>query len=261
MKKALSILITWIKNYIVYPADVFWVNIVLCFRIIIIVSLYKYIFSNNLIDFTKNTINELTFALIMAQVVSNAKPRIIDDICLDIKSWKISVYLLQPINYISLKFYQFFPVFIQNVIFWLIFWVSIGYFLVWGFKFSLNWIIFWSIFLLISMLLVFFSYTFIWLLAFYTEDIEAFRFIYWKLDMIFWGNILPLVFLPLAMQKIAYLSPFAYFGYTSWFVFTNFELQTFIKFVSVQGFWLLITIFSCILIYQNASKKLSINWW
>jgi hypothetical protein len=34
------------------------------------------------------------------------------------------------------------------------------------------------------MLVVFFSYTFIGIFAFYTEDVEAFRMIYSKFDMI-----------------------------------------------------------------------------
>jgi ABC-type uncharacterized transport system permease subunit len=61
------------------------------------------------------------------------------------------------------------------------------------------------------MLVVFFSYTLIGLFAFYVEDIEAFRFIYSKFDMILGGNIMPIPFLPHILQTIAYATPFAYF--------------------------------------------------
>ena len=53
------------------------------------------------------------------------------------------------------------------------------------------------------------------LLAFYTEDADSFKLLYAKLDMFFGGNILPIPFMPLFLQTIAFASPFAYEGYTA----------------------------------------------
>jgi len=53
------------------------------------------------------------------------------------------------------------------------------------------------------------------LLAFYTEDADSFRLLYSKLDLIFGGNILPIPFMPLFLQGIAFASPFVYAGYTA----------------------------------------------
>lgn len=263
MKKILSILLTAYKNYIFYIRDIVWLNIILILRLIVIITLYKYIYSNYSNDdliFWYN-ITQVTYAVIITQIVSSSKPRIIDEISQDVKSWKVWVYLLNPINYIWFKFLEFFPVFMQNVLFGLIFGLSIWFLMIGSFPITVAWFFGWFLLLIWSMLVVFFSYTFIAILAFYTEDVEAFRFIYAKLDMIFWWNILPIPFLPTLLQTIAYASPFAYFWYTSWLIFVSFELHTFLKYLVIQLFWLIFTILSCIILFDKASKKLTINWW
>ncbi len=263
MKKILSILFTAYKSYIVYIHDIIWLNLILILRLIVIITLYKYLYANySSDDLIKGyTLTQITYAVIIAQVVSSSKPRIIDEVSNDVKTGKVSVYLLNPINYIVFKFLEFFPVFIQNVWFGLIFGWLVWFLMIGSFPITLAWFFGWLLLLIWSMLVVFFSYTFIAILAFYTEDVEAFRFIYAKFDMIFWWNILPIPFLPWFLQTIAYLSPFAYFWYTSWLVFVSFDLILFLKYLSIQLFWLILTIFACIILFSKASKKLTINWW
>lgn len=263
MKKIFSILLTAYKNYIIYLSDIIWVYLILILRLIVIITLYKYLYSHYSINGLISWYNlvQITYAVIIAQIVSTSKPKIVDEISQDVKTWKIQIYMLNPINYILFKFLEFFPIFMQNVIFGLIFWLSL-WFLSTG-TFPITFISFfaWILLLIWSMFVVFFSYLFIWLLAFYTEDVEAFRFVYSKLDMIFWWNILPIPFLPTILQTIAYASPFAYFWYTSWLIFSSFNLLNFVKYFSVQMIWLSITIFSCFYLFSKASNKLSINWW
>ncbi len=262
MQKILSILFTAYKNYVVYIPDIIWVNIILIIRLLVIITLYKYLYKN----YSENdlimwySLIQVTYAVIITQVVVTSKPKINMEISNDVKSWKISVYLLNPINYILYKFLEFFPIFMQNMIFWLFFWLSLWFLTTWVFPLTLGWFLWWLLLLIWSMLIVFFSYAFIWILAFYTEDVEAFRFIYSKLEMIFWWNILPIPFLPWIFQTVAYVLPFAYFWYTTWLVFVSFDFSTFIKYFLVQFSWLIFTIFLCIFIFKKASKKLVINW-
>jgi ABC-type uncharacterized transport system permease subunit len=60
------------------------------------------------------------------------------------------------------------------------------------------------------MIINFFGYFMIGLLGFYTEDADSFRLLYSKLDLFFGGNILPIPFMPMFLQTIAFASPFAY---------------------------------------------------
>lgn len=262
MQKILLILITAYKNYIVYIPDIVGVNLILVLRLTVIITLYKYLYwnyaSSNLIS--GYSLTQITYAVVITQIIVSSKPRIVEEISQDVKSWKVWVYLLNPINYVLFKFLEFFPIFIQNVVFWIIFWFSLAFFMVWEFPLTFVWFFAWMLLLIWSMLVVFFSYTFIWLLSFYTEDVEAFRFIYSKFDMILGWNILPLPFLPWFLQTIAYASPFAYFWYTSWLVFVSFDLAVFLKYLTIQMSWLIFTIISCFWLFSRASRKLTINW-
>jgi ABC-2 type transport system permease protein len=261
MLKTLSILYTSYKNYTAYIADILWVNIVLVVRVIVIWILYAYLYDN----FSSNweisgyTIAEVTYAVIIAQVIANAAPRIADEIQLDVKSGKISVYLLNPISYIKYKFLEFFPIFLYNMIIWLIIWLVLWYLIVWTFPVTLWWIFFWIITLILSMIAFFFWYMSIWLLAFYTEDMESFRLIYGKANMILWGNLIPIPFLPGIIQNIAYLTPFPYFWYTTWLLFAKFDFLLFCKYTIIQILWILISLTCCCIVYNHAKNKLTIN--
>lgn len=262
MKKMFSILYTSYKNYIVYVPDVVWINIILVLRLLVIWILYAYLYDSfwvaNKIEWY--SIEQVTYAVIIAQIITTAKPKISDEIQQDVKSWKISAYLLNPANYIYFKFLEFFPIFLHNVIFWLIFWITIWFILLGVIPLSLWWILWWIILLIGSMLTSFFGYVMIWLLSFYVEDNEPFRFIYSKMDMILWWNLLPIPFLPWILKTIAFASPFAYFWYTTGLIFTNFELLKFIEYFWIQMIWLIINISICLWLYSHAKTRLTINW-
>jgi ABC-type uncharacterized transport system permease subunit len=65
------------------------------------------------------------------------------------------------------------------------------------------------------MLVSFFGYFMVGLLAFYTEDADSFRLLYAKMDLFFRGNILPIPFMPIFLQTIGFALPFVYAGYTA----------------------------------------------
>lgn len=263
MKKILTILQISYKNHIAYLPDIIWTNIILVLRILVISILYWFLYSNFSIDnkIAWFTVIQVTYAVIIAQVIVTSKPRIVDEIQKDVKSGKIASYLLNPINYIYFKFLEFFPIFIHNIVIWLTIGLFIWFLVLGVFPITLWGIFGWLILLLWSMLNVFFAYMIIWLLAFYIEEVEAFRFIYSKADMILWWNLIPIPFLPPILQTIAFASPFAYFWYTTGLVFSSFDLHLFVKYLSIQIIWLSIHILVCVLLYNNAKKKLVINWW
>jgi len=262
MKKILSILYTSYKNYTAYIPDIIWTNIVLILRIITIWVLYWYLYDNFWVNnkIAGLTIEQVTYAVIIAQVISTSKPAITGEIEYDVKSWKIAGYLLNPLNYIYFKFLEFFPIFIHNVIIGLSIWLILWFIILWVFPLSIWWIIWGLILLIWSMFTVFFGYMIIWILSFYTESNEPFRFIYAKLDMFLWWNLIPIPFLPGILQTIAFASPFAYFWYTTWLVFTNFEIFTFFKYLWIQMIWIFINLGICIVLYNHAKNKLTINW-
>ena len=169
--------------------------------------------------------------------------------------------MLNPINYISYKFFESFSIAIYNLVISLAIGLWLWYLILWSIPFSWWGILGWSFLLFGGMIVNFFWYFMIGLLGFYTEDADSFRLLYSKLDLFFWGNILPLPFMPLFLQTIAFASPFAYAWYTAWLIFTKFTMHTFLQYAWMQILWIAILIGICSLIYNQARKRLTINGW
>jgi len=119
MKKILSLVSITIKNYHAFLGDIIGTNLILVFRIWILITLYAYLYQtysgSGLIP--QVSFEEICFALIFAQIVAISKPRIVDEVSFDIKSGKVSIFLLQPVHYVWFKFLQFFPIFLHQVAF------------------------------------------------------------------------------------------------------------------------------------------------
>ena len=266
MKKTLrqyrGVLSIAFRNYTVYIHDIIGINMIYILRLLVIIFFYKAIYAvNPWANINGYTLAQVTWALIFVQSVVVAKTRITDEVNWDIKTGKIGVYLLNPINYISYKFFESFSKSLYNLTISLPIGIWLWYVLLWTIPFSL-WGMFWWLWLLLGgMLVSFFGYFMVGLLAFYTEDAEAFRLLYAKMDLFFWGNILPIPFMPIFLQTIGFALPFAYAGYTAWLIFTKFDMHTFLHYAGMQLFWILALIGICYFIYTQAKKRLTINWW
>lgn len=260
LKKYLYIIYISYKNYTVYSYDILGKFFNFWLRVVVIILLYRLVFN------TYGTQNwfgfeQATWAVIFAQIVISSNVRVNTEIDSDIKTWKISVQLLNPLSFVVFKFLEFYPKFLFNATFLFVEWLFIWYFFLWFSKFSVGWLIAWLFMMIWSLLLMFLGYIIIWLLGFYTEDSEAFRWIYSKMTMIFGWNILPIKFLPWVLQTFAYASPFAYTWYTAWNMIVDFNYIVFLKSFGMMSLWIIIYMIIINLIYTSAIKKLNINGW
>lgn len=262
MKKYFQILFISYKNHTVYMYDIIWNMMIFVLRIIVISLLFKTIYTYNQTDIISwFSVIQLSIALVFAQTIAVSKPAIWHQIDSDIKSWKISSYMLNPISYIWFKFFENISTFLFNIIIFLSLWMLVVFLMFFEINFSISWFL-WSIILTFwAIFIAFFWYMMVGLLAFFIEDSESFRWIYSKTDMLFWWNILPLPFLPPFILSIAYMFPFAYGWYTAWLIFSNFELFLFLKYLFIQIVWIILFIVVCTILYYFARKKLNINWW
>lgn len=248
------------RNYTVYIHDIFGINIIYILRLLVIIFFYKAIYAVSAeTSINGYTLEQVTWALIFVQSVVVAKNRITDEVNIDIKTGKIAIYLLNPINYISYKFFESFSKSIFNLLISLSLGLWLWYLILWSIPFSVWWVLGWAVLLFGSMLISFFGYFMIGLLAFYTEDANSFRLLYGKLDLFFGGNILPLPFMPIFLQTIAFALPFVYAGYTAGLIFTKFTMHTFLQYAGMQLFWIVALIGICYLIYTQSKKRLTIN--
>ena len=111
----------------------------------------------------------------------------------------------------------------------------------------------------LAMLLDFFVFSIIGLLAFVTEDTFSFRLIYQKLVFILGGLMLPLDFLPGWLQPLARVLPFNLTTYAPAKLFVAFTWAQFWQILALQAIWL--TIFGLVLLrqYQWATRQLAVN--
>ena len=111
----------------------------------------------------------------------------------------------------------------------------------------------------LAMLLDFFAFSIIGLLAFVTEDTFSFRLIYQKFVFILGGLMLPLDFLPGWLQPLARVLPFNLTTYAPAKLFVAFSWAQFWQILGLQILWL--TIFGLILLrqYRWATKQLVVN--
>ena len=260
LNKYLYIMYTSYKNYTVYSYDILWKILTFGFRICVIILLYKVIFETY---WTQSGFNfaQATWAVIFSQIFATSNISITNMIDSDIKSWKIWIQLLNPFSYTVFKFLELSPKILFYFSLLSVVGLLIGYFFLWWFWFSLLGIL-WGIIVFIgSFLINFLWYMIIWLLGFYTEDTEAFRWIYHKMIMVFGWNLLPVNFLPSILQSFAFFSPFIYTWYSMWITFVDFQLYNFLKSFGIMIFWIVLYLTIMNILYKNAIKRLNINWW
>lgn len=189
MRKYLGLVLLSYRNSHAYLGDVIGANMIFVFRILFILLLYKYLYGhfgaeNQL--FGNYTFEMIAWPLIFSQSISVARPRgLIREIQSDLRSGKIGIQLLLPISYLRLKNIEYFSQFLT----------SLGYFLVIGSVVGtliIGKVPELSAGLLGTFVLLFFGaylglcgFIFIASVGFYFEDVQAFSWIYSKLDMIF----------------------------------------------------------------------------
>ncbi len=261
LKKYLAILAISLKSYNIFLWDIIWKNIIYIIRILVILTMYKAIYKFLDAKNTTYTLQQVSWWLIFVQSLVTSRPPIITDISQEIKSWNIVNYLLNPISYNWYKFITYFTQYFYNLIINLSIWFLIWYLYLGWIETSFNWILWWLVLLFWSMLLQYFAHFIIWLFSFYLEDVEWIRMIYNFSDRLFGWNILPIPFFPMFIQNIVYLSPFAYAWYTAWLIFSRFEIDKFYFYITVQFFWIMVYMFISNILYMNAKKNLTINWW
>ena len=264
MQKILALLKISLKNSFVYKYEVIGNFVWIIIRFTIIIFLFRSIFeiysTNNTIDWY--SFEFISWAMIFSQIVNFSNYRADNEISNEIKSWQISAFLLYPINYIFLKFLQHISSIIVNLFIYFVFGLIVWYFLIGSFPInSFWWFLFWVIVLILSALVYYFAYVFLWLVSFVTEDSEWFAYLYWKINMLLSWNLIPIPFFPLWVQKILYSLPFVYTWYTAWFVIVDFNLLQASKIILIQLFWIIVFVLLCNIMLNYGKKKLVINGW
>lgn len=97
------------------------------------------------------------------------------------------------------------------------------------------------------------------LLAFFFEDVSAFRLIYGKITFVFGGLLLPIDFLPDSFQAVVRVLPFNLILYAPSKQFVAWDRTQFFQQVALQLVWITIMASGLVMLYRSGARRVSIN--
>ncbi len=183
-------------------------------------------------------------------------PRIIEG---EVKTGSLAYSLNKPYSYVLYQFSTFLGRSFANMVINVLVCTVVPYFLVGALHASLFGIAVGIGMMFLGYLLYFSISLVIGLLAFWIEDINSIDWLYRSTTIIFGGAILPLALFPDTIKKIAELLPFGQLYYSAARLMVKYDHAYFVKFFSVQLFWL---IFFCLLanyLMRKGLKRVSIS--
>lgn len=258
-RKYWAIFKTQILDQLAYPVDLLSRSIMIILFMWIFAQLWRTTYSVQGTQTINNiSLPETLWYLLLAETIVLSRPNVALKVAEQVKDGSIAYVLSKPYNFLL---YQFsiglansLPQMITNfiaggAIVWMLVgppphldhWplVLISVFLAWIIYFAMN--------------------AFIGLLAFITEDVNAFLWIYSKFVLILGGTLIPLDFFPKWLQDIALSLPFAYSVYGPARLFISPNAQDFFQLASFQLLWIAICCAVVIIFYKRAAIHLSIN--
>ncbi len=248
-------------NSTTYLTNVLARSATVVFRIWIFTQLYRVTYAvSGVFSIGQMTVPMVIWTLMFTQGFQTAtRPGVVRLIDEEVKSGSLAYSLNRPYSYLLFHYFsqlgRILPVLLTNM--------AIGILaalvLIGPINVTLNGVLAGSLLLFFGYSLDFLISFILGLTAFWVEDTSAFNWIYQKGQMVFGGNILPLALFPAGLRNIAELSPFSQLFYGSAQIIVNFDIETFLKFLTVQLFWIVLFALIAGYLFKKGGKNVSIN--
>jgi ABC-2 type transport system permease protein len=261
MSKYWAIFKTQLLNRLAYPADLFGHGFTIVIFLWVFIFLWRTTYRT--MGATEGSIAGLTLSqtiwyLMLAETLMLSKPRLSRLISAAVKDGSIAYMLNKPYNFLLYHFTVGLGDSLTNMIFNLVAGGALVWLMqgppppAWG----------WPLVLFTMILAWLIDYCFaalIGLLAFVTEEVSAFDWIYQKLLFILGGMLIPLDFLPDWLRSISLATPFAYTTYGPARFFVEPSLERFAGLFLGQMIWLAVLGSSVAIFYRRSTQSLAIN--
>ena len=257
--KYFAIFRTQLLNSLAYPSDLLAGVLSIVVFMWIFTQLWRVTYSAvGSTEIENLSLRETLWYLMLAEAILLSKPRISYTIGQSVKDGSVAYLLNKPYNFIlyhastSLGV-SLFLVVLNIIAGGLVVWLAVGPPpgpVGWPFVF---------ITILLAWAIDFCIQTMIGLLAFITEDISAFDWIYSKFVLILGGVLIPLDFFPTWLRDITLGLPFAYTIYGPAKLFIDASVENFFRLFFGQSAWILLLGGVLALFYRRSVQHLSIN--
>jgi ABC-2 type transport system permease protein len=250
---------TQVANQFTYPADIFSRSVMIVLFIWIFAQLWRTTYgASGSNEISGLSLNDTIWYLLIAETIILSQPSVAVPISSAVKDGSIAYLLSKPYNFLlyqlSIGLGDSLLLLITNALTGgIIAWVMVGP------PPNIKGLPLTIIVILLATLINFCFNALIGLLAFITEEVNAFQWIYSKFILVLGGVLIPLDFFPDWLQKISKLLPFAQITYGPARFFIDPELPRFINLIAFQSIWLLLLTIILVLVYKKGTSWLAIN--
>jgi len=250
---------TTLLNSLAYPGELIGRSLMIVPFMWIFFQLWKVTFSAAGSDVVSGlTLQDTLWYLMMAETIELGRPPLARTISENVKDGSIAYLLNKPYDFMLYQFSSAMGETIFRAIMNAIFGGVTVWFLVGAPAHPLGIVIALPA-IIGAWILHFCVNAMIGLLAFITEDVSAFTWIYQKLAFIFGGLLIPLDFYPQWLQTITKALPFSSTIYGPARLFVTPTLEFFLNVMGLQIVWIMILGLSLTLVYRRGLTQLTVN--
>lgn len=255
-----AITLTNLQNQLAYVWEALNRAVFIVIIMFIFVHLWTAVFeSQGTAEIAGLTLANTIWYFLIAEVMELGKSRHDETITAEVKDGSIAYTLTRPYNYLAYHFFNGLgESLVKMALVFLLGLPIVLYYAGWLTLVPLH-LAAVVVVMLLAMLIDFFVFSIIGLLAFVTEDTFSFRLIYQKFVFILGGLMIPLDFLPDWLQPVARVLPFNLTTYAPAKLFVAFTWDQFWQISALQLFWLLIIGAVLLRQYRWAAQRLAIN--
>ena len=259
MKKYFAIFKIQLLNSLAYPAELLWRSVAILLFMLVFTFLWRTTYnSSGSTSLAGLTLSDTIWYLMLAETIELARPRFARTISEAVKDGSIAYILAKPYDFILYQLATSAGDSIFRILLNAVFGGSLVWTLVGPPPRLLGWLL--AFLAIIGAWLINFCMTaLIGLLAFITEDVAPFEWIYQKLIFILGGMLIPIDFYPAWLQTVCKSLPFSYMMYGPARLFVRPEADIFVQTILGQLLWLAVLGGILVLAFSRGMRRLAIN--
>ncbi|MBM3152202.1 MAG: ABC transporter permease [Chloroflexi bacterium] len=257
LRKYWAIFVVQLLNSLAYPAELLWRSLAILLFMLVFTFLWRATYGSNQ-SMAGLTLNDTIWYLMLAETIELSRPRFARTIAEAVKDGSVAYLLNKPYDFIL---YQL-AASGGDSVFRILLNALLGGTLVWALVGPPpglpGWLLAFAA-MLGAWLINFCLTALIGLLAFVTEDVAPFEWIYQKMIFILGGMLIPIDFYPEWLQDLARALPFSHLMYGPAKLFVRPEWGAFLELLAWQAAWVALLGGTLAISYQLGIRRLAIN--
>jgi len=259
-RKYAAVLRVSIANNLAYMMEVFFRALLLIVLVFIIGQLWKTTFAARGATILSGfTISDMIWYLVVAEAITMSLPPLTRRIDMEVRSGQLAYLLGRPCSYILYNYAQYMGERLVRLLINAIIGAALALVFVGPPHFTWMGVVAWPLVTLLALSIEFVAYFSIGLLAFWTEDTNAFSFVFSRLTLVLGGVLAPIEIFPQPLRSIAQALPFSAILYGPARTLVHFELDRFGWLLLQQVSTLAVGSLILLAVYSIAIRRVNIN--